>query len=1104
MLLISETFFYSGSLCQEEGSEESRVLISDGEDCSECSSESGCDWESESDIDPVYVPTPDRARLGKVSPVDLPNRLCFMTLPDLGKFLKLLNEIRHCATPGCKGNVVPVDVKCQGLGGAVCVSCCCDGCSLKGAVFTTHVSHDNRNVISTCIQVGFICAGITHAVYYKTLKNALGIEAVSAPAFMDTIYSMYPIVKAMLDDICETAKQEMKDKREDELGSWQRAVTVADGTWQTRGWHSKNATFTIRNYLNGGLLYYHHLCQKGRDEVIEEELYKGTSKSSEGYAASITFQRAKDEGMQIAVHWQDADSSSANAVREVFPDADIMICGGHAGRAHKKMLKSHQKKKRASEKMIEKYGKAFPALCELSCKCTGNHSAACGCLTDAFISKAHTNFTSILMEVKSQEEFVRRLTALPKHARDVHEWKGGRCDYHPLWVCTCNKCPTEEIKCEGKPYQTRLKLDCEFHALLYEIECMGRASQASRLVHPVLKRGHSNLVEASHNVLIRFRSKDISLERLHYHLSTNLGLLQANLSYMHAKRGTSYHWIPELYRRMKLPVFHGIVEALEKHSARRKRKLEWAKGTPQKKRRIELKKKRVIDGQERKKWSKKHGHDYGCDSENSDIDVKVSRDKGRRKGRPQGKGECASCGSSTHKRSNHRDCPFNKKRAEKETISSSRTESDGEVSSESSSEMESGTDVCTCGSEGKRHRRSCPLSYRNRQPGRTLFPATSNAGQLASPSALKVECSPGDSVFPPSSKKEKTEMKVGDHVCIHWRNMGSSHLPCRIVGVFSGRYQLYCSQGVLITSFCATELTPLASGSSISLENWRQAPKVSLRSVADDPALLECCNCDIPLCSGSIVISSASEEENEAPNLWVNNGAYSLSHRDRGVILSERGWLTDNIICAAQMLLLQFFPNMAGLQPPVLQKVCAFQVHSGEFVQIVHVGNNHWCVVSTVGCESGAVYVYDSLYKSPTKELIHLIASMMHSQSNELKITMMDVEKQSNGSDCGVLAIAYAFDLCSGFDPCSARFDHSGIRLHLTTCLENCHVSRFPVLGERKSAPRKPRTLELHCSCRMPEEKGDEMAECDVCHVWYHRHCMDIPSEVFGEVVKDA
>ena len=43
------------------------------------------------------------------------------------------------------------------------------------------------------------------------------------------------------------------------------------------------------------------------------------------------------------------------------------------------------------------------------------------------------------------------------------------------------------------------------------------------------------------------------------------------------------------------------------------------------------------------------------------------------------------------------------------------------------------------------------------------------------------------------------------------------------------------------------------------------------------------------------------------------------------------------------MLLLQFYPSMAGLQLPVLQKVFAFQVHTGEFVQIVHVGNNHWC-----------------------------------------------------------------------------------------------------------------------------------------------------------------
>ena len=96
---------------------------------------------------------------------------------------------------------------------------------------------------------------------------------------------MYPVVKAMLDDLCEVAKREMKEKNDGDLGSWKRAVTTADGTWQTRGWHSENATFTTRNYFNGALLYYHHLCQKGRDRIVEGDLYLGTSKSAEGYAA---------------------------------------------------------------------------------------------------------------------------------------------------------------------------------------------------------------------------------------------------------------------------------------------------------------------------------------------------------------------------------------------------------------------------------------------------------------------------------------------------------------------------------------------------------------------------------------------------------------------------------------------------------------------------------------------------------------------------------------------------------------------------------------------------------------------------------------------------
>ena len=140
-------------------------------------------------------------------------------------------------------------------------------------------------------------------------------------------------------------------------------MTTADCTWQTRGWRSKNAT------LNGALLYYHHLCQKGRDKIVEGGVYLGTSKSAEGY--SVTFQRAKEEGMEVA---QDADSSSAKAVREIFPEAEIMLCGGHAGRAHRKYLEKRQKFKMLPSAHIEKYKDIIPFICEeeyQNCKCVG-------------------------------------------------------------------------------------------------------------------------------------------------------------------------------------------------------------------------------------------------------------------------------------------------------------------------------------------------------------------------------------------------------------------------------------------------------------------------------------------------------------------------------------------------------------------------------------------------------------------------------------------------------------------------------------------------------------------------------------------------------------
>ena len=59
----------------------------------------------------------------------------------------------------------------------------------------------------------------------------------------------------------------------------------------------------------------------------------------------------------------------------------------------------------------------------------------------------------------------------------------------------------------------------------------------AELLWPMSWFGHSSWLEASHSVFIRFRSKHIHLERLHYETATNLGLLQSNMTYMWSKHG---------------------------------------------------------------------------------------------------------------------------------------------------------------------------------------------------------------------------------------------------------------------------------------------------------------------------------------------------------------------------------------------------------------------------------------------------------------------------------------------------------------------------------------------------------------------------------------
>ena len=104
--------------------------------------------------------------------------------------------------------------------------------------------------------------------------------------------------------------------------------------------------------------------------------------------------------MRIAVHWHDADTS-ANAVAEVFPGTQIMICSCHAGRAYCKQFEAHAKQTRLAVQVSETIYRHVQCVLSLH----RQPQAWLRVRDCSIITKAHTNFTSISVVSNSQEEF---------------------------------------------------------------------------------------------------------------------------------------------------------------------------------------------------------------------------------------------------------------------------------------------------------------------------------------------------------------------------------------------------------------------------------------------------------------------------------------------------------------------------------------------------------------------------------------------------------------------------------------------------------------------------------------------------------------------------
>ena len=140
------------------------------------------------------------------------------------------------------------------------------------------------------------------------------------------------------------------------------------------------------------------------------------------------------------------------------------------------------------------------------------------------------------------------------------------------------------------------------------------------------------------------------------------------------------------------------------------------------------------------------------------------------------------------------------------------------------------------------------------------------------------------------------------------------------------------------------------------------------------------------------------------------------------------------------------------------------------------------------------MHIYDSLYNTCTDHGIEQICSILYTPNNAVHLHFMDVDKQTNHSDCGLYAIAYAIDLCRDEDVCFRKYDTVLMRQHLSKCLESRRISAFPSSDRSSSHVVAKKSINVRCYCRMLD--AGVMIQCNSCNEWFHKKCgMSIPKK---------
>ena len=180
--------------------------------------------------------------------------------------------------------------------------------------------------------------------------------------------------------------------------------------------------------------------------------------------------------------------------------------------------------------------------------------------------------------------------------------------------------------------------------------------------------------------------------------------------------------------------------------------------------------------------------------------------------------------------------------------------------------------------------------------------------------------------------------------------------------------------------------------------------------------------------------------------------------------------------------------EMGGLQDLVLGQRNQWVHPNSQFIQFLHVNDNHWITVSNVGeLETNSVNIHDSLGMKPSSDTVNKIAQYMKSDSECLTLKVQPTQQQENGYDCGVMAIAYGTSLAYNQDP--SKITYINPRDHLLKCLSLNRITPFPSHAADHGGPLHVETVDLGCFCR-GITKDLPVVRCNLCSLLCQVKCV--------------